>query len=612
MRARVRAEGSRLASCHATRRADVRVLPRGRQLEDTVVADNNERGIEMFGAGGGVVGLSSDSKLRGPWGSNVLNRTLFVGHPQPCPDCDHSWVPNTPSECGRMLVSGESPGPDHECHDVGVRLGLETPAWIGAVVDGSTFLNYDRPRMVAVGGFAKALPPNGAGYDFSFSGAMEVRFANTSWVQANHRVRWRWPDEMVFVDADGTFVAQDDATPGGGSSFAGASVLHDALAADPNANGECYQDERYGGTVCGPQHRYIQVGFLPPDPNLELQGGRRLSDDGVDVLEGDGGAAAEAAVFRVARELQQAPDAIPLDQAVTHQQSRMATGNTRDAPVCRMGGASRGTLGLETPTGDWTSCTVGGMMRASYREGGIYVKDDDAAYLRDKWRPAGSPFLVQMDLHADAPKAMLIGEVEHPIVAVQGKGYTGTSEFAWLDGRVAWVGPRALNFSFDFIDPYDGSTKLGHWVEATLAADGASLAFVNGSDWGTTEDPGRGRPELLTHLVWHSCEANPAACVGNVRYDKLANARAFGMNLANTPHFEGSMHQFLLQPNRRYQIEAISGPTGLIHMESFRMESLWMESFRVESFRMERPPDGEASGWRASGRRGLRMGSFRM
>ena len=42
-------------------------------------------------------------------------------------------------------------------------------------------------------------------------------------------------------------------------------------------------------------------------------------------------------------------------------------------------------------------------------------------------------------------------------------------------------------------------------------ADGASLAFVNGSDWGTTEDPGRGRPELLTHLVWHSCEANPAA-----------------------------------------------------------------------------------------------------
>ena len=43
-----------------------------------------------------------------------------------------------------------------------MRLGLETPAWIGAVVDGATFLNYDRPRMVAVGGFAKALPPNGA------------------------------------------------------------------------------------------------------------------------------------------------------------------------------------------------------------------------------------------------------------------------------------------------------------------------------------------------------------------------------------------------------------------------------------------------------------------
>ena len=60
------------------------------------------------------------------------------------------------------------------------------------------------------------------------------------------------------------------------------------------------------------------------------------------------------------------------------------------------------------------------------------MKDDDAAYLRDKWRPAGSPFLVQMDSHADAPKAMLIGEVEHPIVAVSRQRDTGTSEFAWL------------------------------------------------------------------------------------------------------------------------------------------------------------------------------------
>ena len=68
-----------------------------------------------------------------------------------------------------------------------------------------------------------------------------------------------------------------------------------------------------------------------------------------------------------------------------------------------------------------------------------------------------------------------------------------------LTAPVAWVGPRDLNFSFDFIDPYDGSTKLGHWVEATLAADGASLAFVNGSDWGTTEDMIGARASRVAH-----------------------------------------------------------------------------------------------------------------
>ena len=38
-----------------------------------------------------------------------------------------------------------------------------------------TFVNYDREHMAAVAGFAKAIPPHGAGYSFENSGAMETR-----------------------------------------------------------------------------------------------------------------------------------------------------------------------------------------------------------------------------------------------------------------------------------------------------------------------------------------------------------------------------------------------------------------------------------------------------
>ena len=57
-------------------------------LVDAVVADNNERGIEMVGADGITTSMSSDSKLRGPWGANLLIRPLFVGHMLPCPGGD--------------------------------------------------------------------------------------------------------------------------------------------------------------------------------------------------------------------------------------------------------------------------------------------------------------------------------------------------------------------------------------------------------------------------------------------------------------------------------------------------------------------------------------------
>lgn len=216
------------------------------QLIDAVVADNNMRGIELTGADGVEVGLPTPTKLRGPWGMNKLIRPLFVGHPLPCPACDHSFVPNFPTKDGPAGWGRR------------VRLGLVQAAWLGMTVENATFINYDRPGMIAVGGFAKALPPHGAGYDFRNAGAMETRFAGTVWLQSDNRVRWRWADEALFTDLDGTFADQP--------FCAGCHVLQNNLISNSKSFPDCYQDVRYGGTVCKPNYHFVEAGFIPPDP----------------------------------------------------------------------------------------------------------------------------------------------------------------------------------------------------------------------------------------------------------------------------------------------------------------------------------------------------------
>ena len=165
-------------------------------LVDPIVADNNMRGIELTGADGVIVGLGTETKLRGPWGMNRIMGALFVGHDLPCPDCDPSWAPNFPVKDAPLGWPTK------------VRLGLVQAASSGMTVDNATFINYDRTGMVAVAGFAKALPPHGAGYDFKNAGAQETRFSNITWLQSNYRVRWRWDDEALFTDLDGTFCEQ--------------------------------------------------------------------------------------------------------------------------------------------------------------------------------------------------------------------------------------------------------------------------------------------------------------------------------------------------------------------------------------------------------------------
>jgi len=125
--------------------------------------------------------------------------------------------------------------------------------------------------MIAVGGFAKAFPPQPTGYDFKFAGSMETRFEATTWLQSDNRVRWRWNDEALFTDLDGSFADQP--------FCAGCHVLQNGLVSNPLAFPDCYQDARYGGTVCKPNYHIVEAGFIPADPLMVIKS-VRLSNRG--------------------------------------------------------------------------------------------------------------------------------------------------------------------------------------------------------------------------------------------------------------------------------------------------------------------------------------------
>lgn len=226
------------------------------QLVKPVVVDNIERGIEMTGADGVIVGLQTETKLRGPWGANLIQGAILAAHVLPCPACDRSLdAIYTPMDGGWKNK----------------RLGLETAAWFGLTVENTTFINYDRDNLIAVAGFAKALPPHGSGYDFRNAGGMETRFKGIKWLESNNRVRWRWPNEALFVDVDGTFTGHAP----------GSSVLENDMISNERGFPECFHDPRYGGTVCGPALQFVLVGFLPHDPALiihDMEASYHLAD----------------------------------------------------------------------------------------------------------------------------------------------------------------------------------------------------------------------------------------------------------------------------------------------------------------------------------------------
>lgn len=117
--------------------------------------------------------------------------------------------------------------------------------------------------MMAVGGFSQAVPGDFL-YDKWDAGGMETRFRGTRWLQSDFRVRWRWANEMLLTDIDGSFC--DRPFWSGGCSV----VRNDLVLQNAQSFAECVMDMRYDASVCqkrGDDH-VVKVGIAAPNPKM--------------------------------------------------------------------------------------------------------------------------------------------------------------------------------------------------------------------------------------------------------------------------------------------------------------------------------------------------------
>ena len=334
----------------------------------------------------------------------------------------------------------------------------------------ATFINYDRRGMLAVGGFSKAVPPNGA-YDFWDAGAMETRFSGTKWFNSEYRVRWRWANEAVFTDTDGTFC--DHQRPG----WTGCHVArNDLILQNPHSFPDCYMDHRYDASICKSSSTHlVKVGTK----------------------------------FTLA---------------------------LRQDPLMLIS-----------------------KLRMSYRDSkGIFVRADDTAYLRNKWRPAGGYNLIEMDLATDKPSAMVVGE------------YDRENYGAWDEAKGEWIGARTIFFTFKYLSRFD-QLIYTQTHTATISSDGTELT------WDPLLNNASNVP--YTRVPWARCELQPQRCVGPVVYaDEPGTKSATRTNVpatrpgrqkiarhkqeiesagSPTPGFEGMAFTHLIATNRRYMLESL-------------------------------------------------------
>lgn len=112
-------------------------------------------------------------------------------------------------------------------------------------------------------------------------------------------------------------------------------------------------------------------------------------------------------------------------------------------------------------------------VRMSHRDtqgdgSGLYVREDDSVYLKDKWRPDGAHNLIAMDVSTDQMRPRVVGEND--------KDWFGS----WTDSIGTWIGARTAVFRYKYVDRYDDHVREREQV-AEFSEDGTMITWVNGT-----------------------------------------------------------------------------------------------------------------------------------
>ena len=198
-------------------------------------------------------------------------------------------------------------------------------------------------------------------------------------------------------------------------------------------------------------------------------------------------------------------------------------------------------------------------VRLSYRNAeGFFVRPEDSAYLRGKWRPAGSFNLVELDVATDQMQLRVIGE------------HDAAWQPGWTHATATWLSQRRLSASFSYYDQMvsedgtlvrqkasgyegiissDGTTLTWDHSRAFFTVDPAQLAEMVASADGNlasgrwTEGTHANRMvrirdlnrthlelnetrQLYTDVAWYNCELLPHRCASDmISYPSLPDHR---------------------------------------------------------------------------------------
>jgi hypothetical protein len=272
-------------------------------------AEGHHAGIEMPNVQGGY--------LNGEWGTNQVVDSIIVGR-----------------TTGTDNWQGPAKGRPS--------LGIEVAAWHRLLITNTTFSNFDRPTMYALGALPKeSFSPLGGGW--------EARFSKIRWGNSPRRFWWEHPHESFYTDLDGTL---------SGTGVAGTTVLpyNDLLPSFAACRNDSYSSGSWikGGPcvpnpAVGPKQAGHCDGTAPMVwPRSSSSSGRRLLG-GMSNSPGHPGAVCTATTFR-----------------------RVAMNDVK--PVSH----------------DFKYLKV-----AYQPPGQTFVSANDTAYLKDKWRIQGEYYLVK-------------------------------------------------------------------------------------------------------------------------------------------------------------------------------------------------------------------------